>query len=159
MRALLVLLLIIAGIGAGYYFGKTQGFEKSAGEFAPTVSDTKIVRNTSDAAAIKPSAVVARDIVGTWKSSDDSSFTRTFAVDGSVIDTYAGNKTANTKGMWKAFMSPDEKVPFSMKEGIVYLKLTMPEEVIFFSVTSITSSTLELMYPDGGSTLKFTKVH
>ncbi len=157
MKMIFVLLLILAGIG-GYYFGYDRGFEKSAGQSNKTDMKKEASETPEEHSTIKPSTAIARDIIGAWKSTDDSKFTRQFAADSTVIDTYQGDEAATLHAMWKTFMSTDgESTPFDLKEGIVYLKVTTPEEVMFFKILRITSDTLEMTYV-GGDTLRFTKV-
>lgn len=156
MKMILAILVVLAlGIGAGYYFGYDHGFEEAVQ--IPLDDVQKDKKSMQTGTSIKPSLTVARDIVGTWKSTDDAKFTRQFAADGTLIDRYESNDDA-VRGMWKTFMSADgESVPSELKEGVVYLKIAFPEEVMFFSVPKITADSLEMVYLDG-DVLKFTKV-
>lgn len=166
MRFLLFLILIGAAFGVGYYVAsggsigallKSNFLKKDVPAIA---SDEKIELKSSDSATeIKPSATVARDIVGRWKSTDDAKFTREFAADSTVVDKYQGDESATMQGMWKIFSrSNGEMAPFPLQDGIVYLKISTPEEVLFFRISRITSDSLEMTYLDSGGTLKFIKV-
>lgn len=166
MRFLLFLILIGAAFGVGYYVGtggSINAFFKSdflKKDVPAIVSDEKIERKSSDSATeIKSSVAVARDIVGTWKSTDDAKFTREFAADSTVVDTYQGDEAATMQGMWKVFTNQDgEAAPFPLQEGMVYLRISTPEEVLFFTIPKISPDSLELTYLGGGGTLRLTRI-
>ncbi|MBI5456472.1 hypothetical protein HY969_01905 [Candidatus Kaiserbacteria bacterium] len=165
MKLLFLLILLAAVFGTGYYMGKggdiaallNAGILKK--DTPAGVSNEVIERKTSQTDQVTESAAIAANIVGTWKSTDDAKFSRTFLADGTVIDKYEGNEDATTEGMWKTFMGTDaENAPAPLDEGVVYLKITMPEEVLFLSIPKLTADALEMMYLSGGETLKFTRV-
>ncbi|TSC86110.1 MAG: hypothetical protein G01um10148_616 [Parcubacteria group bacterium Gr01-1014_8] len=148
MRIVLLVVVVIAvGAGVGYYFGKLGVFEPS--------HDTKEVNPAIHA---KKAETPANTIVGVWKSAEDAKFTREFKPDFSVIDRYEGDASATSEANWYTFMSPtDEPTPFPIREGLSYMKIMTPNEVMFFTVDRSSDDELELTYVDG-ETLRFKRV-
>jgi hypothetical protein len=104
-------------------------------------------------------------MVGTWKSTDDASFTRTFNDDGTVVDAYTGDASATETGTFTTvdpLKEPagafDTVSPESLA-GMTVLKLSFPKSgVMYFGVQSETESSLNLIYIGRGNTLSFVKV-
>lgn len=158
MKTILLIVVVLAiGVGAGYYLAQDRTSDSESGIVENEKNEAP--KTPDKSTSIKPSVAVARDIIGAWKSTDDSKFTRQFAPDSTVVDKYQDDEAATMQGMWKVFTSEDgETAPFPLQEGIVYLRISTPEEVLFFTVPKITSDTLELTYLGGGGTLRFTKI-
>ncbi len=115
---------------------------------------------TQDTAAAARAA-----IVGTWKSTDDASFVRSFSADGSVVDSYGGKK--DPAEHWTVFTSvpPDggASLPADLHivPGTAYLKIstgTDSADDLYFSIQTITPERLEMTYLARGNTLSFTRV-
>ncbi|MBI5644883.1 hypothetical protein HY970_02185 [Candidatus Kaiserbacteria bacterium] len=144
---------IVAAIlfaGAGYYFEYGHRWGRSVGN---TKSNTEIEQ--------KPTETNTRTkLIGTWRSAEDSKFTREFKADGTSIDRYEGEKSATQIGSWEAFTStnPDPGISEKLVSGITYIKIEGQYEVLFFSVVKINDAELELNYLDRGNTLRFTRV-
>lgn len=104
--------------------------------------------------------VVRESIQGEWQSVDDSSFTREFRADSTLIDSYVGSES--TEGLWEVFTSDSGlETPFEMQPGTVYLRITSNEgasEMLFFSINKLSPEELELTYLDRGGVLRFTYV-
>ena len=147
MKMLLIaLVVLIVGAGVGYYLG--AGKNKS----------TQLPPDVKSAEHAKP-ADVRVTVVGVWQSTDDAKFTREFRSDGTFADRYQNDASATAEGQWVVFVGPgNEPASVPLKKGITYVKLTYPEERAFFSLTKLTSDSLELVYLDRGGTLSFTKV-
>lgn len=153
-NGVIIVIVLILGLGTGYYLGLGNLFGKGG------MSDSKPAEQTSQVAANPKPAEVKVTIVGIWKSTDDAKFTREFHADGSFVDKYANDSSTTAEGQWKVFVGPGNGEPASLplKVGVTYVKLSFPEEAAFFSLTKLTSDSLELVYLDRGGTLSFTKV-
>ena len=159
MRLIIILFFFVAGLGVGYYFGFDHGFERAIGDpelLAESAQEdnTPIAQQDTDDAIQAPSGVV-----GVWQSKDDAQFTREFREDGAVVDRYAGDESATTEGVWRLFMYPtEEQVPFTIQPGVQYLRIAIPEEVLYFSITKVDTNDLDLVYLGLGNTLHFTRI-
>lgn len=164
MRLLLITVVIFAiGLGTGYHFGLDHGFERAVSEFdahameRTSMETPHVLVESVDKETTPPSPAEA--MVGVWQSVQDSKFTREFQEDGTVIDRYEGDDSATVEGSWYLFMYPtDERVPFTIQPGVQYLRITMPEEVLYFSVTKVDAADLELVYLGVGDTLQFIRL-
>lgn len=155
MRTLLLLILVLAlGLGAGYYFGTNRQQAPSA-----EIQDASSVAQHSAPVGTSSASVTSTSVVGLWQSRDDARFTREFQADGTVIDRVQGNEDATVEGTWRFFDKPiDEKTPFTVQPGVRYLQIVMPEEILYFSVTTLSATDLELVYLGVGETVRFTRV-
>jgi len=154
MRTLLLIVCTFClGILAGYFFF----FEKddaapqaSIQETVPTVVITENVLETEEQKDL---------LVGAWRSVDDSRFTRVFSDEGTVVDEYEGMPEARSDGTWRRFSTQDpEEVPFTLMPQIEYVRIAFAEEMLYFTVTEVTPSRLELVYLGTGETLQFERV-
>lgn len=146
---ILIVAVLVLGLGGGYYFGD-RSFERNAAKENSKEGE----KNDTEIARVPDT----RLLLGVWKSIEDPKFTREFQSDGTVIDRYSGDEAATVEAIWHAFMSPtDEPAPFDTEEGKLYIKILMPEEALFFTLDSVTDTSLQMTYVDG-DTLRFTKV-
>ena len=98
-------------------------------------------------------------IVGTWQSTEDPRFVRTFTADNTVVDTYEGMPEATATGSWTFITDlPTELPGIEPVAGTRYLKITFAEEVLYFAIVSHTDTTLAMMYLSGNGTLEFSRV-
>ncbi len=99
-------------------------------------------------------------LVGTWRSREDSKFTREFYADGSFVDRYEGNAAATQPGEWRRASKAEVEASLagSLEAGMDYLILTIDGEIYNFGLVDLTPTALELVYLDRGNTLSFTKV-
>ncbi len=106
-------------------------------------------------------SIAARiQILGIWRSTQDSKFTREFKNDGKVIDAYEGS-SLNSDGRWVIFTKqmPIDALPEALEDGAVYLSIAAPEsEAQYFKIASINSHELQLVYLDRGGIISFTKI-
>lgn len=102
-------------------------------------------------------AVIEAEIVGTWRSEDDAKFTRVFTRDGAVVDRYEGDSEATVTGSWTTVTDAD-KLPFEVNQGMTVLQVAFPEERLFFGVTELTETSLEMIYLGSNGTLRFERI-
>lgn len=109
-------------------------------------------------------SMVSRSIVGVWKSTQDTKFTREFTNAGVIVDYY--DDKAVTTGTWIAFTNQKPlKVSFPLEKEAVYIQMTtvgnqagIPDSVLNFKLTKLTPQVLELIYMDRGGMNTFTRV-
>ncbi|HEX2792667.1 MAG TPA: hypothetical protein VHO23_03050 [Candidatus Paceibacterota bacterium] len=102
-------------------------------------------------------AAIEADIVGTWRSRDDAKFTRVFTEDGAVIDRYEGDADATVTGSWTTVTDTDG-LPFEADRDMTVLQVAFPEERLFFGVTELTPTSLEMLYLGGNGILRFERI-
>jgi hypothetical protein len=82
-----------------------------------------------------------------------------FSDEGAVVDEYEGMPEARSDGTWRRFSTQDpEEVPFTLMPQIEYVRIAFAEEMLYFTVTEVTPSRLELVYLGTGETLQFERV-
>jgi len=152
-KTLWVVIIIVVLAGAAYWYSNGQ----SAQQAGP---DQQQVPASGESSAVDPL------MTGTWKSTDDAKFTRTFNADGTVTDAYVGNASATATGTYTTVDPLKEPagalgaVPLESLTGMTVLKVTFPQsEVMYFGVNSLTETSLTLTVLSGrGNILSFTKV-
>lgn len=97
-------------------------------------------------------------MTGTWKSSDDAKFTRTFAADGTVTDRYEGEDSATISGEWSVIDPTKESVSLPVVKDGKVIKIQFPEEALYFAVTSVSETELVMTYLSGNGVLRFVRV-
>lgn len=108
-----------------------------------------------------PALVVTGSIQGMWQSVDDDAFTREFRSDGTMVDSYDGEVTSTAT--WHTFMNvaPTE-VAFPIEPDAVYLRVFEADgdeaSTLHFKIVKLTPEELEMIYMEGGGTLRFTLV-
>lgn len=109
--------------------------------------------------ALVPDEEVRVSLSGTWQSSQDGKFIRTFGADGLVTDTYEGVEEATSVGTWSFVEDPSaEQEELSYLEDKKVIKIQFPEEVLYFALLELTETNLELSYLGRGNTLSFTRI-
>lgn len=105
------------------------------------------------------SLVVKENIVGVWKSTQDTKFTREFTNSGAVIDYY-DNKSVTT-GTWQVFTEAKPlAVSFPLEKTAIYVQMKTSEDpngTLNFKLMKLTPETLELVYMERGNTNTFTR--
>lgn len=101
---------------------------------------------------------VSASMTGTWKSSDDTKFTRTFAADGTVTDRYEGEDSATISGQWSVIDPTQESVSLPVVKDAKVIKIQFPEEALYFAVTSVSETELVMTYLSGNGVLRFMRV-
>ncbi len=158
MRTFIIALVFFAvGISGGYYLWALNGvgeIEHALGK--PIPLPPQLAPATQKSAALPLSeSDIASGIIGQWQSLEEE-FSREFSVDASVLDSYLGSAPETIAGRWAVFTAPEgEKPPFPVAPGTVYLRISNPEEVMYFKVTELTRNSLELSYLDGNGVQKF----
>ncbi len=150
MRHLVLILigLVVAG-GLGYFIGYDHGFENSA-----------VPASTFEKGSVSDAASTMANVIGLWRSNNDSKFTREIRNDGVVADRYEGQ--ADSDGLWMVFTKdiPDTSFTGSLEDGAVYLSVAMGEdEKYYFKVSKADGQSLELVYLDRGGVLSFTRAN
>lgn len=100
-------------------------------------------------------------MTGTWKSTDDAKFTRTFSADGSVTDAYEGEASATDTGTWSVVDPSIEVtgVPADALAGMTVIRINFEKSgAMFFGIKNLSETSLAMMYLDRGNILSFTKV-
>lgn len=106
-----------------------------------------------------PDEETAISLEGTWKSTEDARFTRTFTASGAVTDRYAGNDDATISGTWSFVSEPGkEQAELPAVKDAKVLKIQFPEEVMYFALTDLTETDLTMIYLTGNGALQFTRV-
>lgn len=97
-------------------------------------------------------------ILGQWRSIEDPKFVRSFSRD-QVIDTYE-DKVTGSAGKWTIFSSENVPADFTgiAEKGATYISLDFIDSKLFFEVSNISKSNLELVYIDRGNVLSFVRV-
>jgi len=88
-------------------------------------------------------------LVGAWQSNEDESFVREFFADGTVVDTYKNQDSADQTGTW-SFLDAET--------GDFVLVLTFPDTELHFSIVTLTPENLILTYLERGNSLSFSKI-
>lgn len=129
------------------------------GYYAITESQRPAMEATSASEASTSSAQMA----GTWRSTDDAKFTRTFSADGTVTDRYEGDDSATDSGPY-AIVDPntvsDLPVQASALAGMTVIKADFAKTgTMYFSINALTATSLQMTYLGGrGGLLSFTRV-
>lgn len=149
MRLLgVVIVIVVLGLGLGYYFGQMDSVPPPKTK----VTDQKPVEKQA------PSKTQSADaLMGLWRSIEDQKFTREFTGD-MVIDRYAGSPDATMEASWSFMSYGDDTGPIRIRTDRNYIKVVTPEEVMYFSIDSVSATELQLTYADGGEVQRFTKV-
>ena len=98
-------------------------------------------------------------IVGAWRSTADTKFTREFKNDGMVIDTYEGS-VPNSDARWTIFTKqiPVNGYSEPLEDGAIYLTIAAPKsDPLYFKIVKVDAHDLGLLYLDRSGTLTFTK--
>lgn len=98
-------------------------------------------------------------LAGSWKSSQDERFVRTFREDGTLTDTYEGDRSATMSGAWSLVSEEDQALlGLPDVDGARVVSVQFPEEVLYFAIVEHTEHTLALQFLTGNGTLAFTRV-
>lgn len=151
-----VVVLIV--LGGAYYFlvgpGKSMAKDGMMQDDASSMTGGDAMND--DSHAMKAD----EKMTGTWKSSDDAKFTRTFNADGTFTDSYEGEPSANESGTYSVVDATkvDVGVPATAIAGMTVVKLSSSSGDLYFSINEVTDSTLVMTYLGRGNILSFTKV-
>lgn len=147
---------IVAALGLAAYLWYT-GLPSTLAPAAEQSATSSPPSAEEHAASLAPAALRA-EVTGSWQSADDPKFTRVFRADGTVTDRYEGNPDATLSGSWRV-IADGEGLPASLSaEERTIIRVSFPEEVLFFVVTALTEDELEMAYVGGGGSLRFTRI-
>lgn len=138
------IVIVLAVIVIGWWFWSRPAVAPAPTETVPTPAMSN--------------EAVSAGMTGTWKSSDDAKFTRTFAADGTVIDRYEGEESATLSGQWSVVDPTQESVSLPVVKDAKVIKIQFPEEALYFAVTSVSETELVMTYLSGNGVLRFTRV-
>lgn len=116
--------------------------------------------NTEEAAALIPTDDEAFALAGTWQSTEDARFIRTFGSDGTVTDHYEGEDDATMRGTWNYVENPAQEQPeFQAFPDARVIRVQFSEEVLYFAILALSDESLSMAYLGGaGGTLEFTRI-
>jgi len=101
----------------------------------------------------------SRELAGTWRSKEDARFVRVFRADGTITDLYEGDDSATIMGTWNFVDDPSkEQAELPVVKDAKVIKVQFPEEVMYFALTTLTSTDLSMIYLSGNGSLEFTRV-
>ncbi|PIP87289.1 hypothetical protein COW81_01050 [Candidatus Campbellbacteria bacterium CG22_combo_CG10-13_8_21_14_all_36_13] len=103
--------------------------------------------------------VVSDPVIGFWRSTDDSKFTREFLDDGSVVDKYEGDEDATFIGTW-VYVEDLKAEPIELPEiDTPVIKAVFNEETFYFGVfmSEEDTNSLSLSYINGNGILNFVR--
>lgn len=97
-------------------------------------------------------------ILGQWRSIEDPKFVRSFSRE-QVVDMYE-DKITGSAGKWTIFSYDNLPADFTgiVEKGASYISLDFRDSKLFFKITDISKSNLELVYIDRGNVLSFVRV-
>ncbi len=145
----IVIALALIVVGGAYYFFMQKPADM--GEDVPASGSVNDVATPNEETAAK--------IEGTWKSTDDARFVRSFTADGTVTDRYEGDDSATVSGTWSFVADPTkEQAELPVVKDAKVLKLQFPEEVMYFALTNLSETDLSMIYLSGNGSLEFTRV-
>jgi hypothetical protein len=161
------LVIIVAGISAWFLLSR-----QSPSPIVPQASSTTTSSTTAASAGFptgtpaplpppNPASVFAA-IVGSWRSTDDANYSVAITSSGKWTDSYKGSdaaKSVSQSGTYALFTSqdPDKAFTGTLVPGVVYLKVSEGNSVLFYSVLEAGTSTMQLSYLDRGNTLSFVR--
>jgi len=141
---------IIIGIGviAALILGVYLWSIGLPGTSLPTTSDTTVheekpLESTTGVTA----TTLEEQMVGKWRSMDNTMLVREFTASGVVTDRYQTDDDRNTTGSWD-IVTNGEGLPGAIEnaDGKIILRIEFPEEALFYSITKLTNRELELAY-------------
>lgn len=141
----IVVVLAVAVVGWWYY------------AMMPKTGDSVVLPPEESVNGVAtPNEDVAASIAGTWESTEDTRFTRSFTANGTVTDRYAGMDEATISGTWSFVADPSkEQAELPVVKDAKILKIQFPEEVLYFALQDLTATDLRLLYLTGNGTLEF----
>ncbi|HYF29376.1 MAG TPA: hypothetical protein VEA36_03370 [Candidatus Paceibacterota bacterium] len=139
------IVVVLALLAGGYLWYQNQGALPLVEEAREAPSETP-----------PSSTAITQGIEGSWRSSADPKFTRSFGAGGTVTDRYEGQ--ADVTGHYEL---DGDHVPAQVKSlagSAPVLAIEYPEEAQFFLVTKLTATELELLRVGTTETLRFTRM-
>ncbi len=95
---------------------------------------------------------------GTWRSTDDPRFLRTFSANGTITDSYEDDQADPVSGTWSFADEPSERpATLPVVKDAKVIKVQFPEEVMYFAITGLDENELQMIYLGTNKTLTFTR--
>lgn len=145
--------IAVVVIGGGWYFYSQQKGDSMTGD-----------KMQGDDSAMMEGDHMAADpmMTGTWKSTEDAKFTRTFKADGTVTDAYEGEASATETASYTVVDPTKETgltVPAANLSGLTVIRIDFASGPMYFSINKLTETDLQMTNLSGrGNILMFTKV-
>ncbi len=143
---------VIVVLGAGWYLLMGMPDQQAAEQGAPEPNGQQF-ENIGDP-----------EMLGTWKSSSDTKFTREFRSDGVIYDRYEGDATAGMGGSW-AVVDPAQEAPLASLAASLaattVIKATWNDgaDVTYFSVNKLDEKSMTITDLSGrGGVTVFAKI-
>ncbi|HEX5774578.1 MAG TPA: hypothetical protein VFY28_01300 [Candidatus Paceibacterota bacterium] len=147
-------MLIAIGLAGYLWYNGLPVDRTDSQEEAATTSPSA---ETTDPATL-PASTLRAEVTGSWRSEDDPKFTRVFREDGTLTDSYEGNPDATANGSWRV-VTGGEGLPASLSaENRTVIRISFPEEALFFIVTALTEDELAMAYVGGNGSLRFERI-
>ncbi len=98
---------------------------------------------------------------GVWQSIDDPRDTIEIRADGTLVEKYSGEPSADSTSTLSVFTAanPDPAFSGTLVHGIMYIKEVGKGGVLFFALGQLSSTTLSWSYTARGNTLSFKRIH
>jgi membrane-bound inhibitor of C-type lysozyme len=154
-RTLTTIVALVIVAGGAYYFGMQRAVAPSRSGTTMSGSSSAMTQNTKI-------TETTNALIGVWSSVEDRNFNREYKADGTAVDSYAsaaGDITSTDT--WSVFTADtaDGTVKFPMDNADAYVKQTMKDgSVLYFRVTALSDSRLQLVNMDRGGVLNFDKL-
>lgn len=153
-----VLVIIVLAIGVWYVAGMKRAAPMQGGVVEDWSATSSSASGTSELAGTP----LSEQLAGTWRSSDDAKFTRSFTADGKVTDAYQGDASATETGTYAIVNPAQEKalpVPAASVAGMSVLRIDFPKSgTLYFSINALSDGSLQMTYLGRGNILSFTRV-
>lgn len=121
--------------------------------------DEAVVMNPNEPANEGAGEQETFELAGTWQSTEDARFIRTFESDGTVTDRYDGDDSATISGSWNFVEDPsEEQAELPDTDGARVIKIQFPEEVMYFAIAELSADALSMNYLSGNGSLQFTRI-
>jgi copper homeostasis protein (lipoprotein) len=102
----------------------------------------------------------AQKLVGIWRSTQDTKYTREFKAEGAVIDKYEGTTNDTQSGVWNVITDPTT-IPTTLPAvgNATFINVVFGQDIFYYSVAaSSTPDHLSLVGLNGKSNLDFNRV-
>lgn len=152
----LIVIIILGALGWYLFVGNAPAEDSSSME-----DGSSMEMESEDESMMQDTEPLQSDsLAGTWRSVDDPKFVRNIYENGGYLDTYEGEPGASTTGPWVTFTEENapSDFPYTLEAGAVYLRLDDSAGPLYFKITKLTDTELELIYLDRGGALRFTRV-
>lgn len=163
------LVIAVAVVAMGVYLYPSQ--HVSAPMVAPMTSTSSVhsatatrtppPAQTNSTSTTTTSPIASSSLIGAWTSVDDAKFVRTFAANGMVTDTYAGDAQATATGTWQLMRASAAGLTQSGYATSSIVRINFGANgggVMLFPIVELNATKLQLINATGrGNILRFTR--